>query len=118
MPGYYKSTVSKLVDFYTLTFIIVIGILCVRFMYLSAKSVLSGKKNYPIIIFMTLLMNGFFFSAMFFEVSLRYAQIMYPLFICFALLSFIKYLPLLSQHYAVSPGPELGPELGASENKS
>ncbi|MBU1119818.1 hypothetical protein KKA50_01300, partial [Patescibacteria group bacterium] len=88
LVGYPNSKVSKLFDLYFLIFTMTLFTASAYFLYIQAKTAFSRKKRFnPIIILISLIMLGFFFSSIFFEVANRYAQILYPLFILTAAIS-------------------------------
>lgn len=80
--GYSNSRVSKLFDLYILVFTSFIFAASTYYLYIQSRiNLYYFKKFNPIILFVSLILLGFFFSSMFVEVANRYAQIMYPLFI-------------------------------------
>lgn len=80
--GYKDSTLAELFNLYILVFTTSLFATSAYYLYTQAKAALSNSKQFkPIILFVSLVIIGFFFSSMLVEVSNRYAQIMYPLFI-------------------------------------
>lgn len=85
---YATSKFGKLMSIYTVLFLLVLFILSSRFLYMSAKTAITNRELDPIILYISLLLIGFFVSGMLVETSERYAQITYPMFIITAVLAF------------------------------
>lgn len=85
--NYSDSRAEKTLNIYITLFLIALFSLSARFLYYSARLVLSGERVEPMVLFMALLLLGFFLSITLVETSERYAQIMYPVFIVLATLS-------------------------------
>jgi len=81
------SQTSRLISTSILAYVITISLLTIYALAKLIKDTFLTRKITPITIFILLLMLGFFFSSMFVEAAHRYAQIMYPYFIIFAVLS-------------------------------
>ena len=80
--GYRDSSLAKLFNLYILVFTASLFATSAYYLYTQARAALSNSKQFkPIILFVSLIILGFFSSSMLVEVSNRYAQIMYPLFI-------------------------------------
>lgn len=84
--GYQDSMIELIFSFYIIFYIYFIFASSIRCLWLSSKSVINGNKINSIVIFVTILMIGLFLSDAFVEAQLRYAQVMYPLFIILATL--------------------------------
>lgn len=83
-----ESRVVKIINTYTPIFLLITFYLTARLLYLSSKTYLSKKEVSPVVVFIALILVGFFISSIFVETSPRYALIMYPLFIVLTTLSF------------------------------
>ena len=94
--GYQDSTTAHLVNVYLLFYLFFLFAACARFLFLHARHTAKRLRAEFVssgdffIVFITILMLGFFLSDMLVETSNRYAQIMYPLFIVVAALSLQK----------------------------
>ncbi len=94
--GYQGSAVSIFFSVYILTYILIIFTITAVYLYRLAKSVDFSRKSDPIIIFIVLLILGFFFSNMFVEAEIRYAQVMYPVFIVVTVVGFSNHMSLFN----------------------
>ncbi len=79
--GYQGSIISKFISVYILAFVFIIFTIAGIYLYRIAVSVKFKRETDPIVIFIVILMLGFFFSSMFVEAQIRYAQVMYPMFV-------------------------------------
>lgn len=90
MTGYSLSKTQKTINVYMVIFMIVLFFLSAKSLYRLAKNSASNKLAHPILLFMALIMTGWFFSFALVESAPRYSTILYPLFIVFAVLALDK----------------------------
>lgn len=86
--GYQDSPIALAFSIYIRLFIFFVFIAVIRYLYLSMIVVVKGGKMNSLIIFITLALIGLFLSSMLVEVQLRYAQVMYPLFMVLMVIGF------------------------------
>lgn len=86
IDNYAHSTAQKLFNVYLTLFLIGLFFLSFWFFYQTARETLTNNAASPALLFIALSIVGLFLSAMLVEVSERYAQTMYPLFIIAAVL--------------------------------
>ncbi|MDR3359389.1 MAG: hypothetical protein LBO20_01770, partial [Bifidobacteriaceae bacterium] len=87
ITGYANSRLDQTFDVYILCFITVLFLLSGRQLYRSARRALTDRRVDPTVLFIAVLMLGFFFSHLLVESAPRYAQIMYPALSVLAVLS-------------------------------
>lgn len=85
--GYSASSTYKFINNYTNIYFIVLFMLSAKFLYGQAKYSVTKQVIDPILVFITLIMIGWFFALMFVESAPRYSTILYPVFIIFAVLA-------------------------------
>ncbi len=91
--GYTASRTYKLINVYTVLYLITLFILSAKFLYSLAKYTISNRAVNPILILIVLMMISWFFALMIVESAPRYSTIMYPLFIIFSVLMLDKKYP-------------------------
>lgn len=92
LTDYENSKLAKLIHNYTVLYMVVIFSLTAKYLYCCALRIRSTYNIInPSILYSSLLLLGLFTSIILVETSFRYAQVLYPLFILFATLSFVNY---------------------------
>lgn len=79
ISGYKNSLLAKAMYVYINLYIFILYILCSLFYYYNLRKYSKDYHNSPIVIFITLILVGLFYSSVIFEVSHRYSQIIYPM---------------------------------------
>lgn len=84
--GYMTSITSKVINIYLILYIIIVFTLSAKFLYLLAKQPMYDQVANTTLLFMALIMIGWFFSFMLAESAPRYSTILYPIFTVFSVL--------------------------------
>jgi hypothetical protein len=90
--GFKESLLSTAFKIYILIYITSLYFACAKYLYKVATQI--HRKTFfddENTLYTSILLLGLFFSSMLVEVSLRYAQVLYPAFIIFAALSFYEW---------------------------
>lgn len=87
IPGYTTSRTAKFIGVYSVIYMIAAFILSAKFLYGLAKQSVADKTANTTLLFVALLMIGWFLSFMIVESAPRYSTILYPAFIIFSVLA-------------------------------
>lgn len=90
LVGYEKSKTSKLINVYSILYLIVLFGLSAKFLYTKARMSAKNRQIEIEIVLLTLMMIGWFFSMMLVESAPRYSTILYPALTVFSVLALDK----------------------------
>lgn len=84
--GYTESKTFKFINIYAAIYLMILFILSAKFLYGLARQPAPNQIDHMVLLFIALVMIGWFFSFMVVESAPRYSTILYPMFIIFSVL--------------------------------